>query len=170
MPFDIITMWASQLNIPLLTVVAQILDNDLLFLAIILFLAFIGEQGKKRNRLILTLVFVYILSAGAKYLVHEVRPCTLIPSKIECPDGFSFPSSHAVVAFALAVGLWKKPNGWIYTIFAIFVAFTRIYLGVHTMFDVLGGMVIGILGYLVVEIVWEKIPEDFKKPFSFILE
>ena len=136
---DIITMWASQLSIPLLTPIAQLIDNDFLFLALILVLAFIGEQGKRRNRLILTLALVYLLGTGVKYLVQEPRPCLLIPSKVQCPDGYSFPSSNAVVAFALAAALWKKPNGWTYALFAIFVAFTRIYLGVHTFFDVFGG-------------------------------
>lgn len=169
MPFDIITLLISQLNIPLLTAVAQIIDNDLVFLAIILIFAFIAEEGKKRNRLVLTLAFVFLLGTGVKYLVHEIRPCSTISSKVQCPSDYSFPSSHVVVAFALASALWKKPNGWIYTVFAIFVAFTRVYLGVHTLFDVLGGMVIGILGYTIVEIVWEKVPMDFKKPFSSFL-
>ena len=166
---DVITMWASQLNIPLLTFIAQLIDNDLVFLVLVLVIAFIAEQGKKRNRLVLTLVLVYILSTGVKYLVHEARPCLIIPSKIECPGSYSFPSSNAAVAFALAAGLWKKPNGWIYTLFAVFVAFTRIYLGVHTFFDVFGGMILGVAGYLVLEMAWERAPDSLKKPFSGFL-
>jgi undecaprenyl-diphosphatase len=166
---DLITMWGSQLNIPFLTPVAQLIDNDLIFLVLVLVIAFIAEQGKKRNRLVLILVLVYILSTGVKYLVHEARPCLIIPSKIECPGSYSFPSSNAAVAFALAAGLWKKPNGWAYTVFAIFVAFTRVYLGVHTFFDVFGGMLLGVAGYLVLYIVWEKAPAGLKTPFSGFL-
>jgi len=169
-PYDIITLSTSQLNIPLLTAVAKLIDNDLLFPAILLFLAFMAEQGKRRNRLVLTLGVIFLLGTGVKYLAHEIRPCSTILSKVQCPSDYSFPSSHVVLAFALAAALWKKPNGWIYTIFAVFVAFTRVYLGVHTLFDVFGGMAIGILGNSVVEIAWGKIPSDFKKPVSDFLE
>ena len=74
------------------------------------------------------------------------------------------------MAFALAAALWKKQKGWIYTAFALFVAFTRVYLGVHTLVDVSGGMVLGVLGYLFVGMAWEKTPEGLKRPFSSFLE
>ncbi len=170
MPFDAITLWMSQLNIPLLTTVSQIIDNDFVFLAIILLLAFVNEQGKKRNRLIITLALLFLLGTTLKYIVHEVRPCVIIPSKIECPNGYSFPSNHTLMAFGLAYAIWKKPNGWVYSLFALFVAFTRVYLGVHTFFDVLGGAVIGIMSCAILGFVWEKIPATFKKRVLYLLE
>ncbi|MBS3055893.1 MAG: phosphatase PAP2 family protein [Candidatus Aenigmarchaeota archaeon] len=163
MPYDPITTWISQLNIPLLTVIAKILDSDMVFLAIIFLFAFLAEHGKKRNKLMLILILIFMFGFAMKLLIHEVRPCTEIVSKIQCPNDFSFPSNHTLVASAFAVALWKKRNGWIFSIFTVFVAFTRVYLGVHTITDVLGGAALGIAAYLLADILWKRIPEKFKK-------
>jgi len=141
----------------------------MIFIAIILFIVFIAEQGKKRNRLVLTLAILFLFGVTVKSLVHEMRPCLQIPSKIQCPGDYSFPSNHALVAFALATALWKKENGWIYALFALFVAFTRIYLGVHTSFDVLGAIFLGITGYAVITLLWERMPTALKGSFLTFL-
>lgn len=59
---------------------------------------------------------------------------------------FSFPSVHAANIFAQAALLfffyprWK----WTYLSFACFIGYTRIYVGVHYPFDVVGGALLGI--------------------------
>ena len=62
--------------------------------------------------------------------------------------GFSFPSGHATNAFAFAVftSLLFKSRIYSATIFvwAIFTAYSRIYLGVHYPLDVLCGSILGI--------------------------
>ena len=42
-------------------------------------------------------------------------------------------------------------------------------LGIHTFFEVFGGIIIGVAGYLVLGIAWEKAAEGLKKPFSSVL-
>ncbi|MBI5222809.1 phosphatase PAP2 family protein [Candidatus Micrarchaeota archaeon] len=170
MMFDAVTLYISQLNFPVFTWIASLFDNDFIFLAIILLLAFVAESGKKRNMLILTIGLVFLLGSGVKYLSHEARPCLVLPSKVECPSSYSFPSNHSVVAFALAMALWRKPKGWLYVLFAFFIAFTRIYLGVHTVLDVLGGAIIGILGCLLIDVLWKYLPLTLKTPLSNFLE
>jgi len=154
MPFDPITALVGSWNVPLLTAFSQIIDNDAFFAFVVLFAAFMAERGGKRKWLFLTLGLVFLMGLSVKALAHEPRPCLEAASKIPCPDGFSFPSDHAAVAFALATALREKPGKWLYAIFAALVAFSRVYLGVHTLWDVLGGAVLGIAICLLAETIW----------------
>jgi undecaprenyl-diphosphatase len=68
-------------------------------------------------------------------------------------EGFSFPSSHALVAFSLAtVVILNTKQKWLHNcviIFAVLVCVSRIYLGVHFIGDVIMGGAIGfLLGWL----------------------
>jgi membrane-associated phospholipid phosphatase len=59
---------------------------------------------------------------------------------------YSFPSGHATIAGAVIIGLWLSRD-WIMaflgTVFGLFLAFGRIYTGMHYPFDVVGGLLIG---------------------------
>jgi undecaprenyl-diphosphatase len=59
----------------------------------------------------------------------------------------SFPSDHTAVAFALAASIFffDKKLGVVLMILALFVGLGRIYAGVHYPFDVLGGILVGVL-------------------------
>jgi len=59
--------------------------------------------------------------------------------------GFSFPSSHAAFAWALAVVLSVKEPRWRWGlyVFASLISFSRVYLGVHFPIDVVAGAFIG---------------------------
>lgn len=167
---DPITLFIVNLNIPILTSIGALLDNDLIFMALILGCAVIFENGKKRNLVLVSLVCIFLIGFLLKIVIHQPRPCLVVPSKIECPSSFSFPSNHSLVSFALVAALWKKPQNWLFALFAIFVAFTRIYLGVHTFFDVLGGAIIGASAYLLIQIVYQKLPVQIKSSFGAFLE
>ena len=58
---------------------------------------------------------------------------------------FSFPSDHATVAGAVAVGLLfaNRRLGIIASVLAVLMAFTRIYVGAHYPGDVLAGLILG---------------------------
>ncbi len=92
----------------------------------------------------------------AKQLVERERPGTSICQlDASCArfrsvplDGLSFPSGHAVVAFALATLLWPHlPRRWAVTVVAVAVlnSFARVYLGAHNPLDVVGGAALGVL-------------------------
>lgn len=59
----------------------------------------------------------------------------------------SFPSAHAVNIAAQATLLsWFYPRWrWVYALFALFICYSRVYVGVHYPLDVVGGAVIGVL-------------------------
>ncbi|HEY4018852.1 MAG TPA: phosphatase PAP2 family protein [Pseudonocardiaceae bacterium] len=67
------------------------------------------------------------------------------------PDN-SFPSDHAVIAGALAVGtlLFARRWGIVAVIVAVLLAFARVYAGMHYPFDVIAGLAIGAVVALVV--------------------
>ena len=83
----------------------------------------------------------------------------------------SFPSGHTTAAFAAMTPLFligSKKTSWTAFIFAIFMAFARIYLVVHFASDVVAGMLVGIFAGILAYLISLKIPEDFynsSKPF-----
>lgn len=60
-------------------------------------------------------------------------------------SGYSFPSSHATTAFAMAVvfSFFEPRLRYAFFILAVLVSFSRVYMGVHYPFDILAGAVIG---------------------------
>ena len=84
------------------------------------------------------------------------RPChslTHVEVLLHCASDSSFPSDHAMIAGAFAAGLLllNRKLGVLAVLLALFLAFTRIYVGVHYPTDVAGGLAIGAsIGALVV--------------------
>ena len=135
------------------------------------FLLIIGMMSYKfRWQTIIILVFIGIvilltdrISAGLiKPWVGRLRPSHEpdLEGLLHLVNGyrggkFSFVSSHAANAFGVATFLWlilRKQVKWIWIMFvwAVIFSYTRIYLGVHYPFDILGGGVLGaIIGLLV---------------------
>ncbi|HEX4223609.1 MAG TPA: phosphatase PAP2 family protein [Pseudonocardiaceae bacterium] len=76
------------------------------------------------------------------------------------PADNSFPSDHAVIAGALAVGtlLFARRWGIVAAVVAILLAFARVYAGMHYPLDVIAGLAIGALvAWVVVGVVGKVI-------------
>jgi membrane-associated phospholipid phosphatase len=132
--------------------------------------------NKKQGLLFVLTAIITVLLADAiadkilKPLIALSRPCHALGfarthdnfflSSVYCSKSFSFPSSQAVNVFTLAT-LWTGffgKTGWVAFLLAIWVGWTRIYLGVHYPSDVLGGMLIGIsMGVLALKLC-DRIP------------
>lgn len=83
------------------------------------------------------------------------------------PSNTSFPSGHTLTAATMAtlICLYNQKDKWLWIvsiIFAVFVGYTRIYLGVHFPTDVIGGAV---LGYLIA-LVWFASTEWARKNYN----
>ena len=92
---------------------------------------------------------------------ERLRPCQdpLFLSQVRlllksCSGSFSFTSSHAANHFGMAtftsLTLYSTFKKWIYLtyVWAIFISYAQIYVGVHYPLDVLGGAAIGVLAGL----------------------
>jgi undecaprenyl-diphosphatase len=100
-----------------------------------------------------------LITQGIKSIFVRERPLVFTP--ILSLQDYSFPSGHTMSALALygfiAFLCWQqKRHGWavLSIVFALFISFSRLYLGVHYPSDVLGALALGlawvsmvILGY-----------------------
>ncbi|RKT11126.1 undecaprenyl-diphosphatase [Streptomyces sp. 1114.5] len=97
-------------------------------------------------------VVAYAANSVLKGIVEELRPCAQIPGSVSletCPatGDWSFPSNHSVIAFAAAASLWfvNRRLGWIAGLFAVLMAASRVWVGVHYPHDVAAGALVGVL-------------------------
>jgi undecaprenyl-diphosphatase len=127
---------------------------------------FLWNENKRRwiIPLWLAALFSALASFLLKILVRRQRPfesgvvsvLTILFSEIQAGFNswnFSFPSFQAVLVFSAIPILNKefKKFKYVWVIFAVLVAFSRVYFGVHYFSDVLIGAVIGYgIGYLMV--------------------
>lgn len=112
-------------------------------------------QELRQRRFVITLsgaLFTTLLTTYLMKIIFErARPVDIMAVSPACPTDFSFPSAHASLAFAGAYTLsyFDKKRQPLYYSIAVFISYSRIFLGCHYFFDVLVG---SILGYLVARI------------------
>mgnify|MGYP001271003771 CR=1 FL=1 len=109
---------------------------------------------------------IFLADFGSVHLFKEVfertRPCHVLDS-IRIVDGcgghYGFISSHASNSFAIAFFislLFKKRITFILLFsWAVLIGFSRIYLGVHYPFDILGGMFWGLFVSLLTYLIYK---------------
>lgn len=127
---------------------------------------FVVSTVYRRAGIILT------IALGLNYLIGEIiikktvgrdRPSTMLSDeemKISKPKDHSFPSGHTASSFcAFAVtAVCCTPAVWIPALIgAALIGFSRIYLRVHYLSDVLGGMVLGLIDGTVISIVFDQV-------------
>ena len=93
-----------------------------------------------------------VLSGLVKLFLYRPRPWVAGTGVKELffhrPDN-SFPSDHSALLFALATSAylmgWRKSGHWLLLV-AVLVSAARIATGIHWFTDIMGGLVIGVIG------------------------
>jgi lipopolysaccharide/colanic/teichoic acid biosynthesis glycosyltransferase len=116
----------------------------------ILTILFLLKKKEERNIPLLWIGFFILggIVVVLKFLVSRVRPFDLISfySFTELVD-YSFPSLHAAIAiFALIIMIKEMPKqSLVWIIISLLIFFSRIYLKVHYLSDVVGGIILGLI-------------------------
>jgi len=136
-----------------------ITDVNSWYITYIIMLGILVTKGGKRGRIAAVMAILLIATSDQissnflKNLFDRVRPCNFLPDVITPigPEGtLSFPSSHAVNNFAVAMFFAILfPNlKWVLFITAALIAISRPYLGLHYPSDIVAGALIGsAIGY-----------------------
>ncbi len=132
---------------------------------------FIIQNKKIVCGIICNTIIALFLDLLIKYIIKRDRP--LIDNHLIDVIGYSFPSGHAMVSMSffgfiiyLLYVYWNNKYKWLVImllgLIIIMIGFSRIYLGVHYLSDVLAGYFVSII-YLVFFItVYEKIINSTK--------
>jgi len=139
--------------------------NSLVIVLVIVTSLFLWEERKKKWIKVVLLSFIAsaMFSMMVKLLIARPRPGLY--------EGFlfsqySFPSMHAAIAFSLVPVLDKKfPKlKWFWIVFALLIAISRLYLGVHYLSDVVWGAIAGyVIGSVMVKLQDKKMLERWIK-------
>ena len=132
-------------------------NKGLIWLALLLFLLIYPKTRKLGMVAGLSFLLCVGVAEIIKNLVMRPRPfltiAELVPL-VKPPQSYSFPSVHTVSSFSVAwILFWSKEGKAVrYTVFAfaLLMAFSRLYVGVHYPSDVLTGILLAFLGSFIV--------------------
>lgn len=142
-----------------------------LFILGSLIFVFLFEGWKERVLVFSEMLMAAMLSRGIiteliRFLYHSPRPFEKLgfPPLIN-ESGYSFPSGHAALLFAVATTIFylSRRLGIGYLIFAFVNGLARIFVGVHWPFDVIGGLVVGIVSAVLIHKLLEPIAAKLQK-------
>jgi len=136
---------------PILDYISHLLANfsSMLIIIVILISLFLLNKKKREWALPLGLGIIssYVITYVLKFIIARPRPLEIAMNFLFHLPDYSFPSAHAAAAFA-ALPILNKTYPklkWLWILSASFVAFSRIYIEVHYLSDVVAGAFIGYL-------------------------
>ena len=131
---------------------------------------FTKDQRKTGVLMLIALIVAMAFSEGIlKVLFERPRPYIEYESlrALISPTSFSFPSGHTTSSFTAFFILNNKLKGinykWAFLILALLISFSRMYLMVHYLTDILGGVVAGLIVAYVVILTEKQINKFIKQ-------
>ncbi len=107
------------------------------------------KERKKLRWILYYLLPSVLISYASSFFLKMIFKIPRVCAGLEyCPQTYAFPSGHAAImsAFFLTTFLWFRKRPEIYMpalIISILVCYSRIALNVHTIFDIVGGIILG---------------------------
>lgn len=135
-------------------------------------IVFVAKQKSWRARL-WTFFFIFLTTLLSRGIVTELlrfvwaRPRPFVAlgfTPLVSESSASFPSGHATFFFALALAIFyfnKKWGTW-FLVLSLLVGVGRIFVGVHWPSDIVGGIVVAYLSFLVVKELLKKYAPSFE--------
>ena len=123
------------------------------------------------------LLYLFILSSLAniflKALFHLPRPCQLDPTVgVLQFSSYGFPSGAAQSAAIIVGVVWqetvKRRYRLIALLFALFLCFSRVYLGVHFISDILGGIFVGCVLLAIQYFIFPQVEKTGRSLYLFV--
>ena len=153
----------NSLNSPFFDTIMSAISGQILWIPYFLAIIFLFFKKNSKKIAIIGILFLIIAVGLSDYSsVHafkevfkRLRPChnqaiadTVHLIKNHCGGQYGFVSSHSANFFSISMFsslfIKNKKFSYIAFLFAIIVAYSRIYLGVHYLTDVIGGAILGI--------------------------
>lgn len=134
-------------------------DFGMIWIGIVLILSTKIETRLLAQKILFALLLATIVGqVTIKSLVRRPRPChryKIDNMIVSVPTDFSFPSGHTTSSFACATTLFLfyPKIGLCFLIFACIMAFSRIYLFVHYLSDVVFAALLGITIAIVISLI-----------------
>lgn len=144
------TAWTSQALDPVMAYATVKLDFIGMMIVGAALVWILGRRRDFRGLFILPAAVLIgeLMATLLKVVFMRPRPCHALEGVrllVECPSSYSLPSGHATAAFAAMVFLSARHRRFwpLFIIFAVFVAYTRPYAGVHYPADIAAGALLG---------------------------
>ncbi len=134
-------------------------------LIVVLVILFIFKSTRLSRFMVLVALISAVVSRGIittiiRFFYHHPRPFDVLTVKQLIPENdYSFPSGHAAFYFALSMGvcLYNKKLGAAFFVISALMGIARIFAGVHWPADILGGVLIGIVSAIAVNLALRRI-------------
>ena len=162
MNISILNFFFSLSSIKVIASVSMFLSYFVIYMLIIIAILlplFIKRDFKYSFLSLMTGGISWIIVYFVKNIFIIPRPfvsLNLIPLFNE--TGFSFPSSHVAVAFAMSMIIWKMNHkaGIVFFVISFLIGISRMVIGVHYPLDVLVGAILGCIIGLFMFFIYNK--------------